>query len=328
MNPRTLALAAELARRREPFVLATVVWRRGPTSGKPGATALILADGTVRGWLGGACAEPTVVREARQALQSGQPALLVMGPTSDEVVPPGARAVPMACSNEGTMEVYVEPMLPPPHVVVVGRSPAADTLATLGAGLGWAATIVDDGGIGVDHPEGIPVVASLDFSKVEGLDDRTCIVVATQGHYDEDALEAALATEAAYVGLVASRARSQEVFGLLEDRGVPRAALDRVHAPAGMDLGPLDHAEIAVAVLAELVAERAAGRLGPAADTVAPDPQRTDPDPTDAIDPICGMTVDPATTHHRLDRDGQTYYFCSAGCLHQFRARTDPTGLP
>jgi xanthine dehydrogenase accessory factor len=320
MTPEVLALAADLAARRTPFVLATVVWRREPSSGKPGAAAVILPDGSVRGWLGGACAEPTVVREALSALGTGQPALLVMGPTDDRLVPEGARSVPMACASEGALEVYLEPMLPPPHVVVIGRSPAVGTLASLARALGWGATIVDDGAVGTAHPDGVPVLTVLDLSLIDGLDERTAVVVAPQGHYDEDALEAALATDAGYVGLVASRSRTAEVLRLLEDRGVPPAALERVRAPAGLDLGRVDHHEIAVAVLAELVALRAAGGL--AAALVAAPPSTADAR-TEAIDPVCGMTVDPRTTHHRADHQGVTYYFCAAGCQQQFEA--DPS---
>jgi xanthine dehydrogenase accessory factor len=311
MTPELLSQAAELTRRREAFVLATVVWRRGPSSGKPGAAALVLPDGSVRGWLGGACAEPTVIRESLAALASGEPCLLVLGEAGEARVPPGARSVPMACASEGALEVYLEPMLPPPHVVVIGRSPAAGTLASLARVLGWAATIVDDGGSTADRPDDVAVVTTLDLSKVE-VDAQTAVVVATQGHYDEDALEAALATGAGYVGLVASRARAAEVARLLEDRGVPPEAVARVQAPAGVDLGATDHEEIAVAVLAELVALRAAGRLNAGVEAVAA--------PAEAIDPVCGMTVDPLTTHHRAEHAGTRYYFCAAGCLARFES--------
>jgi xanthine dehydrogenase accessory factor len=317
MTPQVLELAAELSRRREPFVLATVVWRRGPSSGKPGATALVQADGTVRGWLGGACAEPTVVRESLAALRAGEPSLLVMGEAEEAGLPPGARRVPLACASEGALEVYLEPMLPPPHVMVIGRSPAVGALASLARVLGWAATIVDDGGSPVDLPDDVAVVTTLDLSKAE-VDARTAVVVATQGRDDEDALEAALATDAAYVGLVASRARAAEVARLLEERGVAPAALARVRSPAGLDLGATDHAEIAVAILAELVSLRAAGTLGP--DDPAADPAAGTARAAEAVDPVCGMTVEVASARHRATHDGTTYYFCSAACHHRFQA--------
>ena len=296
MKPDVLALAADLSARGEPFVLATVVWRRAPSSGKEGATALITPDRQVRGWLGGACAEPTVVREALKALEEGSPRLLFLG--SPEELEGHARAgvvtVPIACQSEGALEVYVEPVLPQPQLVAIGRSPAARALAALATGLGWRSVLLEDSGdLGAD------------------VDERSYVVVATQGHFDEDALEHALATPAAYVGLVASRKRAKAVLGYLRDRGVADEALARVHAPAGLDLGHVATDEIAVAILAEIVQLRAAGSLEPG--TVAEAPVRHE-----EIDLVCGMTVDVADARFRTVHDGRTYYFCSAGCLASF----------
>ncbi len=296
MKPDVLALAAELSGRGEPFVLATVVWRRAPSSGKEGATALITPDRRVRGWLGGACAEPTVVREALRALEEGSPRLLFLG--SPEELEGRARdgvvTVPIACQSEGALEVYVEPVLPQPQLVAIGRSPAAAALAALATGLGWRSVLIEDSG-------------ELDAD----VDERSYVVVATQGHFDEDALEHALTTPAAYVGLVASRKRAQAVLGYLRDRGVSDDALARVHAPAGLDLGHVATDEIAVAIMAEIVQLRAAGALEPGAVTEAPARH-------EEIDPVCGMTVDVADARFRTVHDGQTYYFCSAGCLASF----------
>ncbi len=134
VKPEVLQLAAELSARGEPFVLATVVWRRAPSSGKEGATALITPDGKVRGWLGGACAEPTVVREALRALEEGSPRLLFLGPPEELEgrARDGVVTVPIACQSEGALEVYVEPVLPQPQIVAIGRSPVAGALAALG----------------------------------------------------------------------------------------------------------------------------------------------------------------------------------------------------
>ena len=127
-----LELTADARRRGDAFLLATVVWRRGPSSGKRGYKALVFPDGAVVGWLGGACAEPTVVREAKQALQDAHPRLMFLGPADelDGRFRKGVVSVPMACESEGALEVYLEPVLPVPHVVVIGRSPAVGTLAS------------------------------------------------------------------------------------------------------------------------------------------------------------------------------------------------------
>lgn len=305
MRADVLRLAAELSARGEAYALATVVWRRSPSSGQTGATALITTDRRIHGWLGGACAEPTVIREAMRMLQEGRSGLLFLGPPEELAgnAREGVVTVPIACQSEGALEVFVEPVLPTPQVVAVGRSPVAAALSGLAVGLGWRSVHVDaDGG----------EVASLDEVSIDG---SSYIVVATQGHYDEDALERALATPAGYVGLVASRTRAEAVLGFLRDRGVSDEALARVHAPAGLDLGHVRTDEIAVAVLAQIVALRAAGDLGPAAAVTATHHAETDP--------VCGMSVEIASASLRATHQGRTYYFCSAGCQASFEA--DPT---
>ena len=220
MNADVLAFANDLSRRGRPFVLATVVWRRAPSSGKEGSTALITADRRVHGWLGGACAEPTVIGEALRALEEGTPRLLFLGPPEELAARAreGVVTVPIACQSEGALEVYVEPVLPQPHLVVIGRSPAVGTLASMAGALGWRTVVVDEGGLAEDYPGADRVLTSLELADAD-VTDRSVIVVATQGHYDEAALEAALATPAAYVGLVASRRRADAVLGYLRDRG-------------------------------------------------------------------------------------------------------------
>lgn len=312
MRRRLLAEAAALSARGEPYVLATVVWRQGPSSGQSGSTAIITPDGRVRGWLGGACAEPTVVREALGALQDGRPRLLSMGvdERAGGAARPGVVTVSMACASEGALEVFVEPMLPSPLLVAIGRSPAVDTLVEMAGALDWRTAVVDDGGAPSDHAAADRVVTDLDLGALP-IDERAFVVVATQGHYDEPALQAALATTAGYVGLVASAKRASTVLEWLRDRGVSDEALARVRAPAGLDLGHVSHEEMAVAILAELVALKAGGGV-PVGVAVAT--------PEEAVDPVCGMTVDVATAHYVTEHAGVTYWFCAPGCQKAFEA--------
>ena len=297
--------------------MATVVWRRSPSSGKVGARALITADGRIYGWLGGACAEPAVVSEAVRAIADRSPRLMFLGPADELPLHQrdGVVSVPIACQSEGALEVYVEPVVPKPSLVVVGRSPAVDALARMGQALGWRATVVDDGGRVDDHPGVERVGTSLSEvpSETGGF-----VVVATQGHYDEDAPEAALGTTAGYIGLVASHTRAEAVIGYLRDRGVSEEQLARIHAPAGLDLGSVTNEEIAVAILAELVQRKAAGE-GLAGEAVPT------PETHEAVDPMCGMTVQVATARYRATHEGRTYYFCSAGCREAFLS--DPAAV-
>ncbi len=315
MRRELLELASDLARRNRPYVVATVVWARGPTSGRPGGAAIIEPDGAVHGWIGGACAEPVVLREAARILQEGTAQLMYLGPADelDGIARDGVLTVPIACDSKGALEVFMEPVLPQPRAVIIGRSPAVKTLTSLLAALDWRPIVIDDEGEG----EGLPAAAHVETSlaALERLDveGSTPIVVATQGHYDEPALEAALATPASYIGLVASSRRAESVIGYLRDRGVKEDDLSRVVAPAGLDLGHIPHRDIAVAVLAQLVELQAKGAVGRVTATTADAPHT-------AIDPVCGMTVDVADARFTAVHDGQTYYFCSAGCKASFEA--------
>jgi xanthine dehydrogenase accessory factor len=295
--------AGELTRRGQPFALATVVWRQGPSSGQQGSRAIITAAGDLHGWIGGACAEPVVIREARQVITEGVPRLLLLGAPDQfgAAVPDGMTVVPIACQSEGALEVYIEPVLPAPHLVVVGRSPMVQTLADLSRALGWRTTVLDRGA----------------FSAADA-DESSMVVVATQGHGDEEAVEEAARARPAYLGLVGSAKRGSAVLGYLTDRGVPQDQLDRVRVPAGLDLGRTSHREIAVAILAELVQLRASGALVPGTASTGGG-QVAVQTPAEATDPVCGMTVSADATSYPLEHDGETYYFCCAGCRRSFQ---------
>ena len=289
--------ADELSRRGEEFALATVVWRQGPSSGQAGSRAIVTATGQLYGWIGGACAEPVVVREARQVIAERQPKLLLLGAPEQfgTAIPEGMVAVPISCQSEGALQVYIEPVIPTPRLIIVGRSPMAHTLAELARVLGWRADVRD----------------GSEFSAAE-LDTRSIVVVATQGHGDEEAVETAVSAFPAFVGMVASHKRGEAVLGYLADRGVPRHLLDRVQVPVGLDLGHTTHREIAVAVLAQLVQLRATGELAPTSAEGEAKP------PAEARDPICGMTVRVDASSHPFEHDGVTYYFCCVGCRKAF----------
>jgi xanthine dehydrogenase accessory factor len=290
-----------LARAGQPFALATVVWRQGPSSSKQGSRAIITADGELNGWIGGACAEPVVIREARQVIADGRARLLLLGSPDQfgTAVPEGMTVVPISCQSEGALEIYIEPVLPVPHLVIVGGSPMTRTLAELARALDW-------------HTD---LVSPQDFTETSA-DGRSMVIVATQGHGDEDMIERAARIRPAYLGLVASRRRGEAVLGYLAERGVPRDQLDRVHAPAGLDLGKTTHEEMAVAILAELVKLRASGALAGEQAVPAPRPGRTELTLAEVTDPVCGMTVAPGGL--RAEHAGTAYYFCCAGCRSAF----------
>jgi xanthine dehydrogenase accessory factor len=308
----------ELARSGQTFALATVVWRQGPSSSKQGSRAIITAAGELDGWIGGACAEPVVISAAKQVIADGEARLILLGSPDQfgAAIPEGMTVVPISCQSEGALEIYIEPVFPVPRLVVVGKSPMAHTLADLARALGWSTELLGTQEFGPDS------------ASKHGADERSMVVVATQGHGDEDMIERAVALRPAYLGLVASRKRAEAVLGYLAERGVPKDQLDRVHAPAGLDLGRTSHEEMAVAILAELVQLRASGAL---AAVPAPRPglkpgHRMElklAEPAEAVDPVCGMTVMPDASALPLPYDGLTYYFCCAGCRRTFEENPD-----
>jgi xanthine dehydrogenase accessory factor len=276
--------AARLSTEGKPYALTTVVRVEPPASTKRGDRAHVTPDGVLHGWVGGACSEPIVVREALRALDDGEPRLVRIGPPGSPL--DAGHDIVLAessCASEGVIDVLVEPALPKPLLAVIGTSPAASTLAKMAADIGWR--VADE---------------------VEGAD---AVVVATMGRGDEEALSAALEGGASYVGLVASARRARVVLGTLRDLGVDEESLARVRSPAGLDLGPLRQEEIAVAILAELVAWR---HTRPRADVIE----------TEAADPVCGMTVAIAGATETAVYRGTTYYFCNPGCRQRFE--TDP----
>ena len=290
-----LERAVDLARSGEAFVLATVVWREGPSSGQQGSRAIYTASGEMYGWIGGACAEPTFIREARATLEAGTPRLLALG-ASDRFgdLPQGTTAVEMSCQSDGALQIYLEPVVAVPHLVIVGSSPMAETLAVLAAQLDWRVELVDR----AEFSEGL-------------LTPQSIVVVATQGHGDEDVLSAALKAAPAYVGLVASSRRGESVRAVLRAQGVDESGLDALRYPAGLDLGSTSHKEVAVSILAELVQLRAQGAFA------APVTAHT-LETALAVDPVCGMTVQIDHAAHSLEVGNEVFYFCCAGCRTTF----------
>jgi xanthine dehydrogenase accessory factor len=296
VNPEVEDRAAELRRQRVPFVRARVVRAERPTSAKPGDEAVVLPDGTIDGFVGGACAESTVRAQGLSLLDSGQSLLLRILPEGEgpAIDADGALTVINPCLSGGTLEIFLEPVIPAPAVAVVGDSPIAAALAALGVGVGFQ--VADDPG-------------------AEGL---TAVVVASHGRDEARALETAARAGVPYVGLIASRKRGEAVVAALDLDDTQRTA---VHTPAGLDIGARTPREVALSILAEIVSLRPRPSGGATTPTRA-----SGAAPAFATDPVCGMAVvaDDAALH--LDHGDTRYWFCGTGCLRAFAA--DPGAYP
>ena len=299
-----MARAVELVEAGESFTMATVVWRQAPSSGQHGSRAIVTAQGELFGWIGGACAEPVLLREARRVLEEGNASLVWLGQPEDLEkmhVPEGVMTIPISCQSDGALQIFIEPVMAAPHVVIVGRSPMAVTLLDLVRDLGWRGDLIE----------------AAEFGPAQ-VSASSAVIIATQGHGDEDVLALALESEAAFIGLVASAKRGRVVRDFLAEHGGDLDKLARVQVPIGIDLGHTGHREIAVSILADLVRRRASGELKPSSvaglDIV---------EPTTAIDLVCGMTVDAVAKNRPFEYGNVTYYFCAPGCRKAFEKDPD-----
>jgi xanthine dehydrogenase accessory factor len=317
LSPR----AQELAAQGTAFVTATVVRAQRPTSVQAGNVALVLGDGTIEGFVGGVCAQHSVRVYSLRAMESGEPLLLRILPDgqvdegdgifreveSEE----GAVTIQNTCLSGGAIEVFLEPVLPAPRVLVVGTTPIAAALRSVGTELGLEVVSVE---------RGDPDPSRTDLA----------LVVAAHGRDELHTLRRGLEEGVPYIGLVASRKRGAGVLAELRADGVPDEHLKLIDVPAGIDIGSRTPAEIAVSILVEIVAVRRGKRAAPAgAATVFAEARATSStSPKIAIDPICGMTVAAVAGTPSVQHDGETIYFCCEGCAAKFVAQHEPAATP
>jgi xanthine dehydrogenase accessory factor len=267
-----------------PFVSAVVVRAQPPSSVRPGDRATVMPDGTIRGFVGGACAEPSVRLHALRVLETGEPLLLRIVPGEDHLpAQEGAVTVQNPCLSGGALEIFLEPHLPAPRVGVIGDTPIAAALAAIAER------------VGLEVQPGVG-------------DDDLAVVVASHGRGEEDALAHALRAGVPYVGLVASRRRGAAVIDELRTAGIVDEELARLRTPAGLDIGARGPEEIALSIVAEIIGVRRASAVG-------------GPQTAEAVDPICGMTVPAAPPSPSSVAGGKTVWFCGEGCRKAYEAR-------
>jgi xanthine dehydrogenase accessory factor len=303
--------AAQLLAKGEAFVTASVVRFQPPISGKPGDKAIIYADGKIWGWIGGGCAQPVVIKEALKALVDGRPRLVRISPTA--APEEGIVDYTMTCHSGGTLDIYIEPVLPKPHIVILGRSPVAQTLARLGKAIHYRISVVAPGAASQQFPEVDVLRQDLDLGQFK-ITPETFIVVSTQGDGDEEALALAARSSAAYVAFVASKVKAHKVLDSVLAAGVPPERVRQVRAPAGLDIRAALPEEIAVSILAEIIRLRGSrAKAGPGEEKVPRSVMNQE-----AKDPVCGMIVSISTAKYKSDHNGSPVYFCCAGCKQAF----------
>jgi xanthine dehydrogenase accessory factor len=331
MLDQFLNKAAELLAKGETFVTASVVRSQAPISGKPGDKAIIFADGKMWGWIGGGCAQPVVIKEALKALADGQPRLVRISPSA--APEDGIVDYTMTCHSGGTLDIYIEPVPAKPHILILGRSPVARTLARLGKTIGYRISAAASGADREQFPDADQLRADLNLDAL-AIARNTFIVVSTQGEDDEEALKQAVDSDAEYVAFVASRVKAHKVLEYLREAGVRSERISRVRAPAGLDLHAISPEEIAVSILAEIVQLKshrvrplAKSKKAEAAVSSLPVANMADPNlpvskpagaSEEARDPVCGMTTSVTAAKYKSDYKGSTVYFCCARCQQAF----------
>lgn len=295
MRTDLLSRAEALRASRTPYVLATVVRAERPTSAKPGDSALLLPGGELDGFVGGTCASSTVRLEGLRLLETGASTLLRITPLPDDGparphTEDGMIVVNNACLSGGSLEIFLESVMPAPLIHVHGDGPVAHALLRIGSAVGYDMVAAD---AGTTVPE-----------------DIAAVVIASHGRGEEPALLAALRAQVPYIALVASRRRGEVVLTSVG------ATADRVHSPAGLDIGARSPAEVAVSILAEIIATRPAPAPAP---SLVP-AQHPGEASGSATDPVCGMTVHIGPDALRVEHAGDTYYFCGSGCKVAFAA--------
>jgi xanthine dehydrogenase accessory factor len=326
--------ASRLRAAGEPFALATVVACRRPTAAYPGAKALIRANGSLTGWVGGSCAQPTVIQEALKALADGKSRLLRISPEFQHSAVPqeGVYDFVMTCASQGALEIFVEPFLPRPELIVIGETPVAQALARFGALLDFSVCVSDPAATMERFPDADTLNADLEAVRTR-VSPRSYVVVATQGAYDEEALAAVIDTSACYLGLVASGTRAATIFQYLRDKGIQQDLLQRVKCPAGLQLGAVTPPEIGFSIMGEILQLRRSHKAidgacaAVSAANMLSDTTAMGPDAA-VVDPVCGMTVQAARARYTSAYDGKTFLFCGIGCKDRFDREPERYSVP
>ena len=318
-----LEKAQRLTKNKEPFAIAFVVNRQLPSSGKPGDKAVIEKDGTITGWIGGGCTRGIVLKEAAAALKDGKPRVVRISPEAPGESRPGVVDYNMTCQSGGTVELYIEPVLPRPHLLILGKSHVAMALSRIGRAIDYPVTVVAKGADNHAFPDAERV---MDTGTVDPalLNPNTFIVVCTQGENDEDALQQALESELPYVSFVASRAKANAVFRVLRQRGLTFEQLKRVKTPAGLDINAKLPEEVAISILAEIISFM---RSEEEASAVEAGNEEVEENDKIFINPVCNVPVEKSTAKHVIEYEGMNYYFCCDGCKVSFEKEPEKYAL-
>ena len=327
--------AAGLKAKNIPFALVTVVRAVSPTSAKPGAKAIVEADGVIQGWIGGGCAQPAVIKTAKKVLKEGQARLIRISPNKDGYVEEGITDFGMTCHSGGTLDIFIDPVIARPVLLLIGASPVAQTLVGLAQRVGFSVTVAFPGADAEMFPEADKIIDGFDVDNVK----PDFIIVSTQGKRDEQGLEAAISIDCSYIGFIASKTKADKLKTTLKETGSDAKRIDAIISPIGLEIDAVTPEEIALSVIAGLVKARrqTVTEVESNDDTASCCGSKKDQDKknsdtaekssccggsskveTTAIDPVCGMSVEIEGAEYHSIYKRKDYYFCCGSCLHSF----------
>ena len=311
---------SNLARTQDSFAIVQVVGRQAPSSSKLGDKAIVKKNGKMEGWIGGGCVQGIVLKESADAIATGKPRLVRIGKSlKNDQKQEGVMEYKMTCQSEGQVEIYIEPVVPRPHLMVIGKSEIAKALVRLGKAMDFKVTGVSEGANLQTYDKVDELITQIDLSRVN-TSRLSFIVVATQGDRDEESLLQALKKEASYVGFVSSRKKAGTITNYLLDAGVDPAALDRLYAPAGIDINAKKPDEVAVSIMAEIIRIKNGLDLSIPVTEASSTQEET---PSYYINPVCGVPVDMKHPKHVVQYGDETVYFCCDGCKIKFEKDPD-----
>ena len=328
MSNEIYEMATDLILQGEPFATVTVVRNEAPSSGKTGDKAIVNKTGVLKGWVGGGCVYSIVLKEVTEALDDGKPRLVRVSPTPSSAPSRGVKEYKMTCYSGGEVDLYIEPVMPKPHLVIIGKSIIGRALMKAAKAIDFRLTVINEESNQEVFPEADHHQTAFNLEGIS-FNKHTFIVVATQGDNDERGLQTALGVKCRYVGFIASRKKRDGVFANLLKLGASQEQLDEVHAPAGIDINGKTPQEVAISILAEIIQEYRSkevtfesfsvpvSTIGQShSDVQAGKPQII-------TNPVCGMPISLGMAKYIIEQNGEPIYFCCDGCKIKFDAEPE-----
>ncbi|WP_224491630.1 XdhC family protein [Robertkochia flava] len=321
-NELALQIEKQLAKGAD-FAIAQVVDRIAPSSGKVGDKALILETGELIGWIGGGCVRGIVIKEALEVIKTKRYRRVRISPEGGTLETPTFKQYVMSCQSKGTIEVMIEPVIPQPELIVVGKSNIARKLVQLASAADFRVTVMASDADVQMFPSAQSVSDHVDFGPVKRF-ANTYIIVTTQGEDDELSVKKAMETPARYVGFVASAKKSEDIKTYLADAGIREDRISQLRSPVGLDINAKLASEVAISILAEVVADFRKANSGYGSRCESEDVEATEAPANEQfaedyyINPVCGVPVSKKNPKHVIEYRNEKVYFCCDGCKVSF----------